>query len=41
MIAVNNLGGAHLWNGEFDEAEENLAAAELDTVELRAGRWCI
>ena len=35
VIAVSNLGSAALWNDRFDEAEEHLAAAELDTVELQ------
>jgi LuxR family maltose regulon positive regulatory protein len=34
VIAVNNLGGAQLWSGAFDDAEANLTAAARDALEL-------
>jgi len=33
-IAVNNLGGAQLWSGEFEAAEQNLTTAEQDALDL-------
>ena len=33
-IALNNLGGAQLWSGEFDDAEAKLTAAARDALEL-------
>jgi LuxR family maltose regulon positive regulatory protein len=34
VIAVNNLGGALVWTGEFTAAEQQLAAAEQDAQDL-------
>ena len=31
---MNNLGGAQLWSGEFDEAEQNLTESAPEALEL-------